>query len=160
MNKTGALLVFGLLLLASRAAHAQGPSLTLGASYDAFYREFGFNTSIGGHADVGVRLAQGLDVVGEFGLNHYDDGTVTSYQGGVRGEFIASKNRKVSAFGQFLLGAWHCCGVTEFMLQPGGGVDINVGLPFDIRAAYDYRHLFFSPTESSQRVSAGIVKRF
>jgi hypothetical protein len=79
--------------------------------------------------------------VGDFGLNHFDGANVTSYLGGARVSFLLT-NPKVKPFAQFLIGAEHCCGETDFATQLGGGVDIAINPKFNFRAQIDFwRHV-------------------
>lgn len=83
----------------------------------------------------------GIGGVGDFGLNHFDGATVTSYMGGARVNFLIP-DAKVKPFAQFLIGAEHCCGTTDFAQQLGGGVDIAINPKFNFRAQIDFwRHV-------------------
>lgn len=75
--------------------------------------------------------------VGDFGLNHFDGATVTSYQGGVRVGIPG--NAKVHPFAQFVIGAEHCCSSTNLTYQPGVGVDIPINPTLNFRAQIDFR---------------------
>ena len=151
------LLAMSLLFVGVRPVAAQS-GVSVSGNYDFFYHEFEETSAVGAHFDVAKSLGI-VDVVGEIGFNHFDGGTPVSYSGGLRYN-IATGAGAAKPFVQFLLGGWSCCDVTEFMIQPGVGVDIGTGRGFDIRVGYDYRQLFFDPSESAHRVSAGVVKRF
>jgi hypothetical protein len=78
--------------------------------------------------------------VGDFGLNHRDGLTLTSYAGGARVTFLIP-DAKVRPFAQLLIGAEHCCGNTNFVWSPGGGVDIPFTPKLSFRAQIDFRHV-------------------
>jgi hypothetical protein len=63
-----------------------------------------------------------LGIVGDFGINDFDGGTVTTFMGGPR--FTFNTQGKVVPYGQFLVGVVHCCGNNEFEPAIGGGVDV------------------------------------
>ena len=128
---------------------------SLGVSYDALYREFEENSSLGAHVDI-ARSLGALSLVGELGFNNYEDATVSSYMGGIRFPFAATAS--VKPFVQLLAGAWHCCEITEFALQPGAGVEFAGNDALAFRAQFDYRPIFFEEeTENAVRFSVGVV---
>jgi hypothetical protein len=154
------LMVLSLLFVGSRPAAAQGSGVSVSGSYDFFYHELGDDSALGAHFDVAKSLGM-VDVVGEIGFNHFDGATVSSYQVGPRFNVGYAKSSKFTPFVQFLLGGWHCCGDSEFVIQPGVGVDFGSNRGFDIRVQYDYRRIFFEDEgANAHRVSAGVVKRF
>lgn len=63
-----------------------------------------------------------IGIVGDFGLNDFDGGTVVSVMGGARYTFTTQG--KVSPYGQFLAGLVHCCGDTDFDPSLGFGIDV------------------------------------
>jgi hypothetical protein len=63
-----------------------------------------------------------LGIVGDFGLNDFDGGTVVTFMGGPR--FTFNTQGKVLPYGQFLVGLTHCCGDTDFSPAIGGGIDV------------------------------------
>lgn len=93
--------------------------------------------------------------VGDFDLNHFDGGTVTSYMGGVRVNIPGSA--KVQPFAQFLIGAEHCCGETDLAWQPGVGVDFAVSPMLNVRVEIDFRNVRFDGgSTNEQRYLFGI----
>ena len=103
-----------------------------------------------------VPLIRGaVSVVGDFGLNKFDDATVTSYLGGLR--VRGNVKPKVMAFGQFLMGGQHCCGSTNTTLQPGLGMEIAINPRLNFRAQVDFRTVRADGTSSnSQRYTFGV----
>jgi hypothetical protein len=94
--------------------------------------------------------------VGDFGLNKFDGGTVTSYLGGVR--VAIPGNAKVKPFAQFVIGAEHCCGSTDLAFQPGAGVDFAVSPTLDVRVQVDFRTVRADgDTFNAQRYTFGIA---
>jgi opacity protein-like surface antigen len=94
--------------------------------------------------------------VGDFGLNKFDGGTVTSYLGGVRVAIPGSA--KVKPFAQFVLGAEHCCDSTNLTLQPGAGVDIAVSPTLSVRVQIDFRNVRFDGgSANEQRYTFGVA---
>jgi len=63
-----------------------------------------------------------LGVVGDFGINDFDGGTLTTLMGGIRYTFNATG--RVLPYGQVLVGIAHCCSDTDFVPSLGGGVDV------------------------------------
>jgi hypothetical protein len=93
--------------------------------------------------------------VGDFGLNHFDGATVTSYLGGVRVGIPGSA--RVHPFAQFVLGAEHCCGDSNFAFQPGVGVDIPINPTLNFRAQIDFRTVRVDGTSfNEQRYTFGV----
>jgi len=157
------LLLLSLLFVGGRPAAAQGSGISLSGSYDLFYREFEDNSWLGAHFDVAKALGV-VDVVGELGFNQFNDpagnATVTAVQGGVRHNLVYAQEQPFRPFVQFLLGGWFCCEENAFVIQPGAGIDFGTGMGFDIRAAYDFRRIFYEDGYWGHRVSVGVVKRF
>lgn len=154
------LLAASLLFVGSRPAAAQDSGVSVSGNYDFYYHELEESSGVGAHFDVAKALGL-VDVVGEIGFNHFDGATDSSYQGGLRYNLAYAQGKQFKPFVQFLLGAWHCCETTEFVIQPGVGVDFGTGKGFDIRVGYDYRRIFFEDNGvNAHRVSAGVVKRF
>jgi len=71
-------------------------------------------------AGVGQNL--GLDAAGEFGINHFANGTHEAFRGGVRFEDDATK--KLTPFGEFMIGGLHFTGGTDLTFIVGGGANI------------------------------------
>ena len=103
-----------------------------------------------------VPLTRGaVSVVGDFGLNRFDGATVTSYLAGLR--VRGNLNSRVAPFGQFLVGAEHCCGSTETALQPGFGVDFAITPTLNFRAQVDFRTVRYEGDDSNdQRYTFGV----
>lgn len=103
-----------------------------------------------------VPLTKGtISAVGDFGLNKFDGATVTSYLGGLRVRGVVKP--KVVAFGQFLIGAEHCCESTEMALQPGLGIEFAVSPKWNVRAQVDFRTVRSSGNSvNSQRYTFGV----
>jgi hypothetical protein len=94
-------------------------------------------------------------LVGDFGLNHFNGGTVTSYLGGVR--VVIPGSAKVKPFAQFVIGAEHCCGVTDLAYQPGAGVDVVISPTLNFRAQVDFRSVRDNgDTFNEQRYTFGV----
>lgn len=125
-----------LLLATAVPAFAQG---TLGAGLSFLHDDGATATGITvDYSNVKAAADKAtVGFVGDFGLNHFDGATVTSYMGGVRVGIPG--NAKVHPFAQFVLGAEHCCGDSNFALQPGVGVDIPINPTLNFRAQIDFR---------------------
>jgi hypothetical protein len=97
-----------------------------------------------------------LAAVGEFGLNRFDEVTATSYLGGIRVQGALAP--RVMPFGQFLIGAEHCCESTNLALQPGFGVDVAISPLVNLRAQVDFRNVRYEDdlNETYQRYTVGI----
>jgi hypothetical protein len=95
-------------------------------------------------------------LVGEFSFSHFTGASVMTFMGGFRAaERIAPK---VKVFGQFLAGALHVFGETDFAVQPGGGVDVAVNPRFDLRIRLDFPIDFFDGGhQTGKRFGVGIV---
>lgn len=63
-----------------------------------------------------------IGIVGDFGLNDFDGGTVVTVMGGARYTFTTQG--KVAPYGQLLVGLVHCCGDTDFDPSLGFGIDV------------------------------------
>jgi hypothetical protein len=61
-------------------------------------------------------------IVGDFGINDFEGGTITTLMGG--GRYTFNTDTRVLPFAQFLVGIVHCCDDTDFRPSLGGGVDI------------------------------------
>lgn len=103
-----------------------------------------------------VPLTRGaIAVVGDFGLNKFDGATATSYLGGIR--VRGNLNDKIAPFGQFLVGAEHCCGSTDTTFQPGVGIDFAINPTLNFRAQVDFRTVRYPEDDlNSQRYTFGI----
>ena len=128
---TAAALVLGLTLPAAAQQPSRpisgGDNQTMLVGLGLSLLDAGDNTGVGGGVNVLFNaLTSGntgrLGIVGDFGINDNDFGTVTTFMGGPR--FTFNTSGKVSPYGQFLVGIVHCCGDNEFEPAIGGGVDI------------------------------------
>ncbi len=145
------------------SAQSRDPFFTdFSANYDIVYHESGLTSHAGAHVDVAStskRDVPYIGPVGEFGFNHFDDGTIVSLMGGLR--IRANTDFWLLPFGQFIVGLWHCgvCDANHFALQPGGGVDFRTGNPnVRIRVQFDFRHVFNEVDGfNAERFSAGVV---
>jgi hypothetical protein len=153
------------LVLAAQSAFAQSrdPYFTdVSANYDAIYHETGATSNLGAHFDIASTIKRDVPFigpVGELGFNHFDGGTVVSGMGGLR--IRANVDRRILPFAQFVVGLYHCgvCGINDFAIQGGGGVDFGTRRgTFRLRAQFDFRHVFDQFGDfNSQRFSLGVV---
>ena len=65
-----------------------------------------------------------------------------------------------------IVGLYHCCGINDFAIQPGGGVDFKVSPDYRIRVQVDLRRVFdhfdvggvsVSDAFNAVRASVGVV---
>ncbi len=158
---------FGLLLVAASSVSAQSVdpyASTFSASYDLVYHELGDTSNLGAHFDIAstvTRNAPYLAVVGEVGVNHFSDATVSSFLGGARLR-LPNAAPRVLPFAQFLLGLYHCgaCEINDFAIQGGAGLDVKLARNNDVRVRgqVDVRHMFDSVDDfNAVRLSIGIV---
>ena len=160
---TSAIVVIGCLVAPAEAQQptsSQDYDLSAAVVYDVTMNEYNLTSNVGLHADVAQRFLTGSNMsasaVGEIGLNHFENDTLSSYMGGIR--FSGSYSRKFSPFAQVLLGVEHCCGYTDFAIQPGGGVDITASRRFAVRAQVDWRHVTQTADDADGlRVAVGLV---
>jgi hypothetical protein len=158
------ILFAGILLLAGSSASAQSRdpfAVDFSANYDVIYHEPGVTSNVGAHFDIASTITRDvpyLVLVGEIGANHFDAGTVSSFLGGARLRF-PNASQSVLPFAQLLLGLYHCgvCGINDFALQGGAGLDFKTGRAVRIRTQLDVRHVFDTSSFNSVRVSAGVV---
>jgi len=150
-----------LFLTAAAPAAAQAPEV--GVSY-SFLRMTETNAPAGFAVDFAKAVAPlgtgSLGVVGEFGLNRFTsdvgDWTTTSYLGGVR--FSGPSAGPAQLFGQFLLGAMHGEGYTDFAIQPGVGVKFRANEQIDFRTQVDFPVDFYDGgNDAGFRLNFGIV---
>ena len=154
-----------LVLFAPLRASAQSrdPYFTdFSVNYDAIYHETGATSHAGAHFDVAstwIRHEPFIGPVGEVGFNHFDGGTVVSAMGGLR--IRTNVDRLILPFAQGLVGLYHCgvCGINDFAVQFGGGVDFGRrDNAFRIRAQVDFRRVFDSFGDfNAGRFSVGVV---
>jgi hypothetical protein len=151
-----------LVSFVSTHAFAQGLSghLYVGALYDPVFHITDETSSAGAHFDISqkviVRTSSSISWVGEIGFNSFDAGTIAGYLGG--GRIDGQINPKMSSFFQFLAGAQHCCGSTDFAFQPGLGFDYARWPNITIRTQLDFRRVFFeSGSKSETRLGVGVM---
>lgn len=126
---------FALIAALAAPAAAQQPSQPVSGGDDQTmlvglgltFMNISESTGIGGNANVLFNALRTNDtgrfgIVGDFGFNKFDGGTVTTAMAG--GRFTFNTAGKVVPYGQFLVGIAHCCGDTNFVPGLGGGVDI------------------------------------
>jgi hypothetical protein len=65
----------------------------------------------------------------------------------------------VLPYAQLVVGLYHCgaCGINDFALQGGGGIDFRTGPDVRVRIQVDIRHVFDTAAFNSERLSIGIV---
>jgi hypothetical protein len=160
-----AFVILFLIEASSVLAQSRDPfASTFSANYDFVYHELADTSYVGTHFDVATTIKRDvpfLAVAGEIGINHFGDANVSSYLGGIRLR-IPNAEPNVLPFAQVLVGLYHCgpCGINDFALQYGGGLDFKVTHRnnFRIRAQIDGRHMFDSLGDfDALRVSAGVV---
>ena len=135
--------------------------MSIGASYDVLSHVPEENSTTGAHVDFAMGMGRWL-VVAELGFTAFEEATVQTYAGGARYPLLGAGGA-YRPYAQLLLGLWRCCDgdFNELVLQPGFGVDVPVSGRFGLRAAVDYRRVFFAEAgENHVRVSAGVVVAF
>ena len=140
---TGAALTALVTPVSAQSTSSRAFDLNAAAIYDFVLNEGNATSNLGAHFDVAKRFIEGDGMsvygLGEIGFNHFEFVTVSSYAGGLR---IGSRRGKNVIFGQMLAGAEHASSATNFMLQPGGGVDFEWKPQFAVRLHLDWRHVF------------------
>jgi len=162
-------LVFALaaLLLLSRAAAAQSTGAyitTFAANVDLAYHEPGDNSVVGAHFDVAHTVKRDVPfvaVVGEAGVNHFENANIATVMGGARIRIPIDDNRFLP-FAEAMFGLYHCgaCSENDPAFQAGGGVDFVLPRQrnFRLRGQIDFRHVFGEFVGfDALRVSGGIV---
>jgi hypothetical protein len=153
-----------MFLVSFVSTHAFAQSLSgrlyVGALYDPVFHVTDETSSAGAHFDISqkviVRTSSSISWVGEIGFNSFDTGTIAGYLGG--GRIDGQINPKLSPFFQFLAGAQHCCGSTDFAFQPGLGFDYARWPNITIRTQLDFRRVFFeSGSKSETRLGVGVM---
>lgn len=153
------------MVVAATPAAAQSTSsrefdLSAAAIYDFVLNEANATSNLGGHFDVAKRFLEGdgmsVEALGEIGFNHFEFVTIANYAGGLRiGARSGSRN---TLFGQLLAGVEHGSSVTNFMLQPGGGMDFAWRPRYAVRVQIDWRHVFTDVDDyDGFRVGVGLV---
>jgi hypothetical protein len=165
--RTRLLLLVSTFVLAASSVSAQSRDpyfATLTPSYDLIYHELGETSVFGAHIDVARTIKRDLPyltLAGEFGINHFEDATVTSYLGGLRLR-LPNIGDNLLPFVQGFAGLYHCgaCHISDFALQGGGGVDFrwHRSSEIRIRTALDFRHMFDELEDfNAVRLSVGLV---
>jgi opacity protein-like surface antigen len=175
-----ALLLLGPFVLTPQSASAQGaPAGEVAGGY-VFMRDFEIDTNfpLGWFASAGVNLSEMFTVVGEVSGSYATidlfgtdvDANVHTFMGGAR--FVRRMDR-VTPFAQVLVGLARAGGgvdflgvqisdaVTDFAIQPGGGVDVRLTERLSARVGADYRRIFSEDADGSElRFTGGIVVGF
>ena len=147
------------LMAAARVASAQ---TTVAANYDLLLHELSENSSLGGHGDIATAWGP-IDVLGEVGVNHFNQATVITLAPGVRYRFDVGTDEKWQPAVQAVFGWWHCgaCDTNASFLQGGGLVDYAWSDDMKFRVQFDVRRIFFDfGGETAERVSVGVVWTF
>ncbi len=135
--------VAGLALVAATAVPSFAQSTLVGANL-SILRGDEVN-GVGVSLDAAKTITPMIAVVGDFGLNKFDDYTVTSYLGGLR--FLPTlTSTAFQPYGQFLVGIEHCCEQNAFTFQIGAGVDIPMTEKLNFRVQYDFRRASYDGT--------------
>ena len=174
------LFLLGTLVVTPRTASAQGaPAAEVAGGY-VLMRDFEVDTNfpLGWFASAGVNLSERFAVVGEVSGSYATidlfgtdvDANVHTFMGGAR--FVRRMDR-VTPFAQFLVGLARAGGgvdflgvqisdaVTDFAIQPGGGVDVRVTERLSARVGADYRRIFSEDADGNElRFTGGIVLGF
>ena len=164
------LFLVGILVLSAAAtARAQAPAAVagdVGVSY-SFLRILegdGENLPAGWLASFAGRVTPAVSVVGEVGGNYKSESGQTlklhTFQGGVR--VSSGTSVEVRPYAQFLVGGMNltCCGegVTHWMVEPGGGVDVPINRRTAVRFGVGVPVVFSDgDTSKALRLHAGVV---
>jgi hypothetical protein len=149
-------LVLFVLMAGARVASAQ---TTVAVNYDPLLHELSENSSLGAHGDV-ARFFGSIGVLGEVGVNHFDQATVITLAPGVRYVFGTGTDSKIQPAVQAVFGWWHCgaCDTNASFLQGGGLVDYAWSDDMKIRVQFDVRRIFFDfGGETAERIGVGVV---
>jgi hypothetical protein len=150
--------VLGLVAFMAGAGVAAGQT-TVAANYDPLLHELTENSSLGGHGDV-AKFFGSFGVMGEVGVNHFDQATVITLAPGVRYRFATGTDAKIRPAAQVVFGWWHCgaCETSASFLQGGGLVDYATSDSMAIRVQFDVRRIFFDfGGETAERIGVGVV---
>lgn len=117
------------------------------AGFDAYYTK-----------DVSTMSMGSLGFIGDFGVNHFTDGTAELVTGGVRLNFKGGSS-KAKFYGQVTGGLAHAFSSSQFALDFGGGVDMPLqGKNFDFVVQIDFPVVFFSgASETGLRLNVGVA---
>lgn len=149
-------LVLGVFMAGAGAAAGQ---TTVAANYDPLLHELTENSSLGAHGDV-AKFFGSIGVMGEVGVNHFDQATVMTLAPGVRYRFATGATSKIRPAAQAAFGWWHCgaCEANASFLQGGGLVDYATSESMAIRVQFDVRRIFFDfGGETAERIGVGVV---
>lgn len=141
-------LVCGVFLVAAmfgasvRPAAAQDKGVLVGVGVAFLHDDTITYTGVAADVAKDVRTLEkgSVSVVGDIGF-YSNEVTISSYAGGVR--FTGQLSPKASAFGQFLIGAEHCCGETNMLLAPGVGLDYVLTPKLNFRAEINFNNVRF-----------------
>jgi hypothetical protein len=151
----------------ARVASAQTTDTSLGISYSflRFLEGPDFNMPVGWLISFATPIDRSpIAVVGEVAGNYRSEFEQTlkvhTYQAGLR--LLARTAPGVDPFAQFLAGGMSagCCGEssTNFMIEPGVGVDFGMGRGMALRAGLSFPIVFAEGnTVNALRLQAGIV---
>jgi hypothetical protein len=143
-----------ILLASAGVASAQ---TTVAAMYNPLLHELSENSSLGAHGDVATVWGP-ISVLGEVGVNHFDQATVITVAPGIR--YVFDSDSKIQPAVQAVFGLWHCgaCETSTSFLQGGGLVDFGGGSSWKFRAQFDVRRIFFEfGGETAERIGVGVV---
>jgi hypothetical protein len=161
-----AAIVTGMSILVATPGSAQSATssrefdLSAAAIYDFVLNEGNATSNLGAHFDVAKRFLESdrtsVQGLGEIGFNHFEFDTISHYAGGMR---IANRSgSKNVIFGQFLAGVEHASSQTQFLMQPGGGMDFAWKAQYAVRVQLDWRHVFTDVDDHDGfRVGVGLV---
>jgi opacity protein-like surface antigen len=174
--------------VSSPAAAAEAKRLELLAGYSFMHDTFdgGTNFPVGWTAGMNYNLTPGLGIVGEIGGSHKSESfseagvgasadlDVFTFMAGPK--FTGRGNRRISPYFQALAGLARLSygvsvdlfgfsesasdSVTEFAVQPGGGVDILLSDSIALRVGGDYRRIFAEEGANEFRLVTGVTFSF
>lgn len=125
-------------LVAGTVGPVAAQSTNVGANV-TFLREESEDTGVGFSLDVARNFNPTVGVVGEFGLNTFDQYNLMSFLGGLR--YSPATGGTIQPFVQALFGLERCgaCDDSGFGFQIGGGVEVPVSETLRVRGQYDFR---------------------
>lgn len=138
----GLLLVAAILSVSVRSAAAQEKSVLVGVGVSFLHDDTvtykGFAADVA--KDIKMMDNASVSVVGDIGF-YSNEITISSYAGGIR--VTGQAGSKAGIFGQFLIGAEHCCGQTNLLLAPGVGLDYVLTPRLNVRAEINFNNVRF-----------------
>lgn len=149
----------------------QTPAVDISGGY-SFLRDQEIETNFHGWvASMAGNVNEWFGIVGEVGGNYrtlqaFDTDIDLSVHSFLAGPRFSGRGAQVTSFGQVLLGVARAsagvlgetASVTEFALQPGGGVDVWLRPNVGIRVGGDYRRIFAEGAGTNEfRFHVGIV---